>query len=124
MADKKELRKRISSCKIFSVLATNNYLKYMKDENSDVSIQIKIAREMKLPLYLIIDRRLKEDQMMYIRNYFSNDNIVKETIIDIGNKNSVKIVALEMKNLVRCMEPEYKDIRLVTPYSEEDILQE
>lgn len=111
-----KLKKKISGCKFFIVLGTKNYLKELRIEDSDILIQIKIARELKKPFFIIKDSRLTNDETEEIGKYFSKDNVVKEITVDIGSKLSVMIIASEIRNLMTCMYPgEDKTIDIVTP---------
>lgn len=101
------------------VLATGYCLKDLRDDNSDIHNQIRMARELNLPFFTIIDRRLSKNEIEEIRKFFSKDNVVKELIIDIGSENSAKIVASEIRHMMECMYPlEDKTIRIVTQDSD------
>lgn len=116
-----DIKKRISECKFFIVLSTKNYLRDLRNDDSDISVQINIARELNKQFFIIKDRRLSQDDIEEIRKYFSNDNIIKEITVDIGNNNSAKIIASEIRDTMACMYPcENGIIGLVTPYQDEN----
>lgn len=113
----KKLRKKFATCKFFIVLATKNYLNGIRNADSELLIQATIARELKLPFFIIIDRRLTQDEIENIRKYFSKDNVIKEIIVDIGSKSSAFIVASEINQLMKCMYPCINEpIDIVTQY--------
>ena len=109
-----DLKKKISNSKFFIVLATRGYLKDLKSEDKDIMTQIDMAREMNKPFYIIKDRRLSQKETEEIDKYFSGDRIIKETKADIGSESSARNVASEIKQMMICMFPENKGIRLVT----------
>lgn len=116
----KRLKEKFSRCRFFIVLATKRYLKELKNDDGDILTQVGMARELNMPFFIIIDRRLSQDETYEIRKYFSNDNIIKELIVDIGSENSAGIVASEIRHMMECMYPcEDRKINLVTQDSDE-----
>ena len=115
------LKEKISKCKIFIVLGTKGYLKSLRRNDKDIMDQVNIARELKKPFVIINDRRLSKNDTEDIRKYFSNDNVVKEIIVDIGSKESSQILASEIRQTIDCLYPgRDRMIDLIFPYDEDD----
>lgn len=115
-----DLKKKISRCQFFIILSTKNYLNSLRNNDDDILTQISIARELNKPFFIIQDRRLSQDDTEEIRKYFSKDNVIKEVTVDIGNNNSTRIVASEIRQAMRCMHPcGDKTIGIVTQDSDE-----
>ena len=112
---KDDLRKKISGSQLFVVLATKCYLKSLKDDDRYITTQIGIARDLKKPFFIIKDSKLSKGEEDEIDQYFSKDNIIKETRTDVGSKNSARNIASEIKQMISCMCPcADEEIRLVT----------
>lgn len=110
----KNLKKKFSKCRFFIVLATRNYLKDLRNDDREILTQISVARELNMPFFVIIDRRMSQNDTEEIRKYFSKDNVVKELVVDIGSENSAMIVASEIRHMMECMYPcEDKAINIV-----------
>ncbi len=117
----KGLKKKISNCKIFMVLGTKNYLQSLRNNDKDIMKQVKIARKLKKPFVIINDRRLSKDDTDEIRKYFSNDNVVREITVDIGSKESLQILASEIRGSMDCLYPgRDRPINLIFPYDDHD----
>lgn len=117
----KDLKEKISKCKIFIVLGTKGYLKSLRCNDKDIMNQVNIARELKKPFVIINDRRLSKNDTDDIRKYFSNDNVVKEITVDIGSKESSRILASEIRQAMDCLYPGRDGmIDLIYPYDEDD----
>ena len=101
----KTLRKKLSRCKFFIVLATKNYLKDVRNNDSEIMTQVTIAREMNMPFFIIIDNRLSQNEINDIRKYFLKDKVIKEISVDIGSKSSAFVVAKEINQVMKCMYP-------------------
>lgn len=118
----KGLKEKFSKCRFFVVLATRNYLKDLRNDDSEILTQVSMARELNMPFFVIIDRRLPQSETEEIRKYFSKDNVAKELIVDIGSKNSAIIVASEIRHMMECMYPcGDRTINIVTQDSIEEI---
>jgi len=116
----KSLKEKFSKCRFFIALATKHYLNDLRNNDGDIQTQVSIARELNLPFFIIIDRRLSQSEIEDIRKYFSKDKVVKELLVDIGSENSAKIVSSEIRNMMKCMYPcEEQTIRIVTQDSGE-----
>ncbi len=116
----KILKEKLSKCQLFTALATKNYLNDLRNNDGDIQIQVSIARELNLPFFIIIDRRLSQSEIDEIRKYFSKDKVVKELMVDIGSENSAKIVSSEIRQMMKCMYPcEGQTIEIVTQDSDE-----
>lgn len=116
----KNLKKKISGCQFFIVLATTHYLKSIRDGDNNILTQITIARELNKPIFIIIDRRMSQDDTEEIRKYFAKDNVIKEIKVDIGDKKSAMIVASEIKHALACMFPsEDKEINVMAHDADE-----
>jgi len=100
-----DLKKKISGCKFFTVLSTKNYARELRNKDSDVSTQVRIARELNIPFVIIKDRRLSNDEVEEINKYFSKDNIIKELIIDMSKENSVLIITSEIRKIMSLTHP-------------------
>jgi len=111
---KDDLRKKIAGSQLFVVLATKCYLKSLKDEDKYITTQIGIARDLNKPFFIIKDSKLSKGEEDEINQYFSKDNIIKETRVDVGSKNSVMNIASELKQMMSCLCYTDKEIRLVT----------
>lgn len=117
----KNIKEKIAGCKIFIVLGTKNYLKSLKRKNKNILNQIKIARELKKPFIIINDRRLLKNEEDDIRNYFSKDNVVKEITVDIGSKESSRIIASEIRQAMDCLYPcNDRIIDIIYPYEDDN----
>lgn len=111
----KNLKKKFSKCRFFIVLATRNYLKDLRNDDREILTQVSMARELNMPFFVIIDRRVSQNDTEEIRKYFSKDNVVKELVVDIGSENSAMIVASEIRHMMECMYPcENRTIDIVT----------
>lgn len=122
MVDAKEkLIENVRKSNLFIVLATRNYVKSLKKDEENLTIQIETAREFKKPFFIVIDRNMTKDDRQYLDEYFSKDNIISRMEVDIGNRMSTTYIAKHIKELVnelRTTEEEDKEIRIATPYSD------
>jgi hypothetical protein len=117
----KDLKEKISKCKIFIILGTKGYLKSLRRNDKDITNQVNIARELKKPFVIIKDRRLSKNDLDDINKYFSNDNVIKEITVDIGSKESSQILASEIRQVMDCLYPgRDRMIDLIYPYDEDD----
>ena len=118
---KKSTKKIDISC-LFIVMVTRNYLDALRNLDGDILTQIDIARKFQKPFFIIIDKRLSNEEAKEIEEYFSKDNIIKRMTIDIFDTTSKRNIALEIKRLVRELSGKDEEIRITTQYSrnEED----
>ncbi len=70
-----------------SVIYINTGHEHVGQKNqSDILIQIEAARELSKPFFVIIDRRLSQDELDEIRKYFSKDNVIKRISSRYGKR--------------------------------------
>lgn len=118
----KRLTKKINTSDLFVVLGTRNYVVALKNNNEDIATQVDIARELKKPFFLVIDRNLSKEDRQYLDEYFSKDNIISRMEVDIKNRASVAYVAKEIKTLMRELRTMADDdnITIISPYDNEE----
>lgn len=118
---KKRLTKKISTSDLFIVLGTRNYVVALNENGENIATQVNIARELKKPFFMVIDRNLSKEDRQYLDEYFSKDNIISRMEVDINNRASTAYVAKEIKTLMqelRTMEDDDK-ITVVTSYGDD-----
>lgn len=118
----KRLTKKINTSDLFVVLGTINYVVALKNNDENIATQVNIARELKKPFFLVIDRNLSKEDRQYLDEYFSKDNIISRMEVDIKNRASVAYVAKEIKTLMRELRTMADDdnITIISPYDDEE----
>lgn len=117
---KKKLAKKIDLSNLFVVLVTKNYIEELRNLNGEILTSIRTAVELKKPFFIIVDSRLTKEEKDEIDNYFHGYDIIKRMEIDIKNKQSIDIIAREIKQLVWEMTGDDKSIRVITVDSSEE----
>jgi hypothetical protein len=117
-----KLTKKIIGSDLFIVLGTRYYIISLKEADESISTQIDIARKLKKPFFMIIDRNLSKEDRKYLDEYFSKDNIISRMEVDIGNRASVVYIAEEIKKLMRELRitEDYKGVIIDTPYDDDE----
>lgn len=119
---KKRLTKKISTSDLFIVLGTRNYVVALKENGENIATQVNIARELKKPFFVVIDRNLSKEDRQYLDTYFSKDNIISRMEVDINNRAFTAYVAKEIKTLMQELRTMKDDdnITVVTSYGDDD----
>lgn len=115
-----KLTKKISPIDIFVIMATKSYLDALRNMDGDILTQIDIARKFQKPFLIVVDKRLSKDEIKEIEEYFSNDNIIKRTTIDMYSHISKRDVASEIKRIARELSGKDEDVQIITPYSDDE----
>ncbi len=120
--NKLKLTEKISGSELFIVLGTRNYVTSLKEVDESIAIQIDTARKFKKPFFMIIDRNMSKEDMQYLDEYFSKDNIISRMEVDMGNVMSTTYIAKQIKALVRELRTpdDYKGVTIATPYDDYD----
>lgn len=116
---KDELKEKISGCGFFIVLSTKGYLESLKKSDKNIMTQIGIARELKKPFLIVEDSRMLQPDIEETRRYFSKDNVVERVSVNLGDENSVALVAKKIRDVARMFCPEDMSINVVTGYSDD-----
>ena len=79
----------IKDSQLFLVLATSGYLEDLKDRNSDVYLQAKLAKIEKKPVFILyVKNKILSEEKIEIERFFSSYNVIKDIEIDFGSKKS------------------------------------
>ena len=118
---KKRLTEKISTSDLFIVLGTRKYVVALKENGEDIATQVNIARELKKPFFVVIDRNLSKEDRQYLDEYFSKDNIISRMEVDINNRAFTAYVAKEIKILMRELRTMEDDdsVTIVTQYDDD-----
>lgn len=117
-----KLHRKISMSDMFVVMATRNYLDALRNLDGEIIAQIGTAHIFGRPFFIVIDKRLSQEEREEIDIYFSEYNIIRKMEIDFENIKSMKDVAEELKRLTRKFANESEDgeIRIITMNSKDD----
>lgn len=115
-----KLKKKISNCGFFIVLSTKNYLDSLKKSDKDIMTQIGIARELKKPFLIVEDARMSQTEREEARRYFSKDNVIDSMTVNLGDNNSVGIVARKIRDISRMFCAEANSINVVMLEEDQD----
>lgn len=111
----KKLSKKIDESNLFMILVTRNYLDALRSQDGNILTQIKIARQLKKPFFIIIDGILSNEEIKEIEEYFSKDNIIKTMTLDTIDSISARNVALEIKKVIKELSEKDEEIRITSP---------
>lgn len=111
-----KLNRKISMSDMFVVMATKNYLDALRKLDGDIIAQIGTAHIFGKPFFIVIDKRLSQEEKEEIDIYFSQYNVIRKMEIDVGNIISMKNVAAEIKRLTVqfANAPEEEYIKIIT----------
>ncbi len=125
---KKKLTKKIDISDLFILLINTNYIESIKNLDGNILTQIETARNLNKPFFMIIDKNMSKEEMEFLSNYFSEDNIIKIMEIDMRDRYATKEVAKEIKRLAVKLStktakdlPIDDDVKLITQDSKNDI---
>ena len=64
-------------------MATSGYLEDLKDRNSDVYLQAKLAKIEKKPIFILyVKNKISAEEKIEIERFFSSYNVIKEIEVD------------------------------------------
>ena len=83
---------KIANSDIFLVVGTNNYLRELCSPNSEMLIQVKLAKIFRKPVIILIHTKMSDREKIELEEFFVGHNVIKEIEF-----NSTK----EMAQLIR-----------------------
>lgn len=116
----KKITKNISRSGIFMVIVTKRYFERLMNNDEKILIHIKVARDLKKQFFIAIDNRLMCSEAMQTNIFFSNDNVIKKTIVDVRKYRDLIYLGIETEELARKLNPQGKEILIVTEDTVDD----
>lgn len=83
--DKSKLFDEIATSKVFLALGTKDFLNGLRDDNSDPTEQVKMAKALRKPVLLMFDNRLESQERGELRGFFRDFKVVREIEFDYDN---------------------------------------
>lgn len=107
---------------LFIVIINKEYFDAIKNRNGNILTHIGVARRLKKPFFVAMDSRLKCGEIMQMNIYFSNDNVVKKVMVDMGKIDFIVPLSLEIERVIKDLQPgDTDDIKIITGDSTEQL---
>ena len=95
----KNLLEQIVFSETFNVSGTKAYLQALCDSNSDVSVQVKIAKEYNKPVIIWMTNELSAEDRVDLERFFIGYNVIKVLDLNRDDKDSWQAVIKETNRL-------------------------
>jgi len=95
----KSLLEQIAFSETFNVMGTKAYLQELRDSNSDVSVQVKMAKEYNKPVIIWMTNKLSADDRVDLERFFTGYNVIKVLELNTDDKDSGQAVIKETNRL-------------------------
>lgn len=95
----KSLLEQIVFSETFNVMGIKAYLQALKDGNSDVSVQAKIAKEYNKPVIIWMTNKLSGEDRVSLERFFSGYNVIKVLELNPDDDASWQAVIKETNRL-------------------------
>lgn len=116
-----KIARKISRSGLFIVIVNREYLDSINNRDRNILTHIEVARRLKKPFFVVIDSRLKCSEIMQANIYFSNDNVVKKIMVDMGNVGFMIPLSLEIVKVIKELQPDDNDdVKIITEYQIEE----
>lgn len=103
MTEKKKptLVEAIAGSETFLALATKNYLREMRNPNSEVAIQSRIAKKLNKPVIIVLAKDLPQADKLEIERRFLGYKVIKVIELDFNDQSSWTDAIKEIGELTR-----------------------
>lgn len=95
----KNLLEQIVFSETFNVMGIKAYLQALRDSNSDVSVQVKIAKEYNKPVIIWMTNNLSPDDRVELERFFIGYNVIKVLDLNPDDEASWQAVIKETNRL-------------------------
>ncbi len=95
----KNLLEQIAFSETFNVMGTKGYLQALRDSNSDVSVQVKMAKEYNKPVIIWMTNELSAEDRVDLERFFIGYNVIKVLDLNRDDKDSWQAVIKETNRL-------------------------
>jgi len=95
-----ELARCIADSNVFIALATKNYIEALKDGDSPVSLQVKLAKKHNRPVIILVDNRLSENEKIKLERYFVGFDILGVINISWSDEGSSISAMNQIKDII------------------------
>ena len=95
-----ELARGIADSNVFIALVTKNYIEALKDGNSPVSLQVKLAKKYNRPVIILVDNRLSKNEKIELEMYFIGFDILGMIDINWSDEGSSINAMNQIKNII------------------------
>jgi len=95
----KSLLEQIVFSETFNVMGIKAYLQALRDSNSDVSVQVKMAKEYNKPVIIWMTNKLSPDDRVELERFFIGYNVIKVLELNPDDKDSWQAVIKETNRL-------------------------
>ena len=95
----KSLLEQIVFSETFNVTGSKAYLQALRDSNSDVSVQAKIAKEYNKPVIIWMMNNLSAEDRVDLERFFISYNVIKVLELNPDDKDSWQAVIKETNRL-------------------------
>lgn len=93
------LRDRITSAPVFVVMASNNYIKNLKNEDSQIIESLRICKELQKDTVVFIDKNVSGQDTDILKKYILGLKIVREEVFDFKDSKTLARVFKEIEQV-------------------------
>ena len=92
------IRQKLRKSEVFIIYGSRNYHQAFLFRNQDILEQIELVKEFKLPVILLLDKKLSIGEILNMRT-IKGINVIKEIIYDFSDKVKKKEVEKEVMRI-------------------------